>query len=317
MSYTIDVYRRKMDPVTSFVDFALYVAFFPQLVAGPIERAARFMPQICKPRPVTFDHLARGGVLILYGYFLKLVVADNCAIVANQAFALDGGDGGAAARWIGMYAFAFQIFGDFAGYTNIARGIAACFGLDLVVNFRAPYFAASPSEFWRRWHISLSEWLRDYLYVPLGGNRSSAPLVIRNLTITMLLGGLWHGAAWTFVLWGAYHGILLTIYRLFDRTPLGDRSVWGRGAMRVLFFHLVCAGWILFRADSASHAWAFTAGLFGSAEGTSTEWIIEALVRVAPWIGFATVMQALQYRSDDVLVMMRWPRLVRAAFYAI
>ena len=314
MSYTIDVYRRRMPPVTGFIDFALYVSFFPQLVAGPIERAARFMPQILNPRQVTFDCLARGCTLLLYGYFLKVVVADNCAIVANQVFAQTGPVSQAMA-WLGTYAFAFQIFGDFAGYTCIARGIAACLGFDLSINFRAPYMATSPSDFWRRWHISLSQWFRDFLYQPLGGNRCGVRKTVRNLAITMLLVGLWHGAAWTFVVWGAYHGLLLSLYRIFDRAPIDERSAWKRCLMRLLFFHLVCLGWIVFRADSLPQALSITLSLFGGGPPTHATWVVQALIRIAPWIAVVTVIQALQYRSDKVLVMMGWPLRVRVAVY--
>ncbi len=313
LSYTIDVYRRQMAPVTNFIDFALFVSFFPQLVAGPIERAARFMPQIVNPRRIDFDTLARGCTLVLYGYFLKLVVADNCAIVANEVFERSGSIPMGMA-WMGTYAFAFQIFGDFAGYTCIARGIAAFLGFDLSLNFRAPYLAASPSEFWRRWHISLSEWLRDYLYLPLGGSRGGVSKTVRNLFIIMLLGGLWHGAAWTFVVWGAYHGLLLGIYRVVDRIPLLDRPRLTRMLMRLLFFHLVCLGWIIFRADSLPQAWSMMVGLFDG-PATDAGWMVRSLFRIGPWVAAVAVIQALQYRTDDTLVMLRWPLAARVFAY--
>ena len=313
LSYTIDVYRRQMAPVTNFIDFALFVSFFPQLVAGPIERATRFMPQIVNPRRIDFDMLARGCTLVLYGYFLKLVVADNCAIVANEVFQQSGTIPRGMA-WMGTYAFAFQIFGDFAGYTCIARGIAAFLGFDLSLNFRAPYLAASPSDFWRRWHISLSQWLRDYLYLPLGGSRGGVGKTVRNLFITMLLGGLWHGAAWTFVVWGAYHGLLLGIYRVIDRIPFLDRPLLTRVLMRLVFFHLVCLGWIVFRADSLPQAWAMMVGLFDGPPA-SDDWMTHSLFRIGPWVAAVAVIQALQYRSDETLVMLRWPLAVRVLVY--
>lgn len=217
MSYTIDVYRRQLEPTRRFFDFALFVAFFPQLVAGPIERASRLLPQILRPRRRTTEDFRYGAYQVLYGLFLKVVVADNMAAIADAVFASDpaGLSGWEVAA--GVYAFAFQIYGDFAGYSSIARGVARWLGYDLMVNFRMPYLSASPSEFWRRWHISLSTWLRDYLYIPLGGNRAGQRRTYVNLSLTMLLGGLWHGAAWTFVVWGAYQGAILVVYRLFER----------------------------------------------------------------------------------------------------
>ena len=255
MSYTIDIYRREMEPTKELFDFALFVAFFPQLVAGPIERAKRLLPQILSERLVTRESLIDGVYLIGWGLFQKVVVADNLSRIVDPVFAAGSslqGYGG----WdvlLATYAFAFQIFCDFAGYSNIARGLGRCMGFDIMVNFRSPYLAANPSEFWRRWHISLSTFLRDYLYIPLGGNRKGPARTFLNLTVTMVLGGLWHGAAWTFVLWGAYHGLLLMFYRFVTPTATvaSDRSDGIAQAFRiVVFFHLICAGWVIFRAQS-------------------------------------------------------------------
>ena len=254
MSYTIDIYRRTLDPTDSLLDFALFVAFFPQLVAGPIERASHLLPQIVNLAERRADLSGLG--LIALGVFKKVVIADNLATIVEATYA-DPGSTHAVALWIGTYAFALQIYCDFSGYSDIAIGIGRLLGLDIVENFRAPYAAAGPSEFWRRWHISLSSWLRDYLYIPLGGNRGGEWRLKRNLMITMLLGGLWHGAAWNFVLWGAFHGLLLVAFRpaLFRR--LGERldahavARWPALVVRrLVFFHLVCIGWALFRAQS-------------------------------------------------------------------
>jgi D-alanyl-lipoteichoic acid acyltransferase DltB (MBOAT superfamily) len=259
MSYTIDVYRGHANPTQSFSDFALFVCFFPHLVAGPIMRASTLLPQVVEPRRLpNREAWWNGAILILAGLFKKIVIADNMAPIANRVFFhyLENPSVPLSA-WeilVGVYAFAFQIYGDFSGYSSIARGISKWLGFDLVVNFHLPYFAVSPSDFWRRWHISLSTWLRDYLYIPLGGNRKGGLATYRNLMLTMVLGGLWHGANWTFVAWGVYHGILLCGFRLFRvrdvswGTGLGQRIVWVFRA--VLMFNLTCFGWLLFRADN-------------------------------------------------------------------
>ena len=209
MSYTIDVYRRKLPATRNFFDFALFVSFFPQLVAGPIERATKLLPQVLQPRKFSQSNFVEGFYLIILGLFKKVVIADNMAPIVNYIFSRDVSTLSGAEVLVGVYAFAFQIYGDFAGYTDIARGVAKWLGFDLMLNFRMPYFATSPSDFWQRWHISLSSWLRDYLYIPLGGNRQGTLLTYRNLMLTMVLGGLWHGAAWTFVAWGFFHGLIL------------------------------------------------------------------------------------------------------------
>ncbi|MCS6912536.1 MAG: MBOAT family O-acyltransferase [Myxococcales bacterium] len=263
MSYTIDIYRNEVAPTDDFADFALFVCFFPHLVAGPIMRAHTLLPQVVQPRRLQPGAVEEGAVLVGLGLFKKIVIADNMAPIANAVFFrfAEGKwmDMSGAEALAGVYAFAFQIYGDFSGYSSIARGISKWLGFELVQNFRMPYLATSPSDFWRRWHISLSSWLRDYLYIPLGGNRGGARRQYRNLMLTMLLGGLWHGASWTFVAWGFYHGLLLCLFRLF-RIPDAVSGVgWIAGARRlgrvVLMFHLTCIGWLLFRADTFSTAW--------------------------------------------------------------
>jgi alginate O-acetyltransferase complex protein AlgI len=260
LSYTIDVYRKQTRPARDFLDFALYVSFFPQLVAGPIERSSHLLPQVVNPRkPLDEERFRTGLYHVLRGLFLKVVIADNMALIANHVFAQPAGELSAWQVLLGVYAFAFQIYGDFSGYTSIAQGTAKWLGFDLMDNFRHPYFAKSPQEFWQRWHISLSTWLRDYLYIPLGGNRGGSIGTYRNLILTMLLGGLWHGAAWTFVIWGGIHGAWLAIHRLVGSGlhargyhPRGGK-IWG--FVKILAtFHLVCLCWLFFRADSASQA---------------------------------------------------------------
>jgi D-alanyl-lipoteichoic acid acyltransferase DltB (MBOAT superfamily) len=221
-------------------------------------RATNLLTQVMRPRRVTAEGVAEGTFLIFWGLFLKVFVADNLALIVNPVFASSGPYNGAAVL-VALYAFAFQIYADFAGYSNMARGLGKCLGFDLMVNFRLPYVSTNPREFWQRWHISLSTWLRDYLYIPLGGDRRGTGTTYRNLAVTMLLGGLWHGAAWTFVAWGAYQALLLISYRAV-RPPLayarpapepGTLRWWGHV---LVFFHLTCLGWLLFRAQSLTQA---------------------------------------------------------------
>jgi D-alanyl-lipoteichoic acid acyltransferase DltB (MBOAT superfamily) len=254
MSYTIDIYRRETEPTTHLGDFALFVCFFPHLVAGPIMRAHTLLPQVLKPRKLAPGAFEEGLVLVVSGLVKKMVIADNMAPIANAIFFKfqDGnwGDLTGTEALIGLYAFAFQIYGDFSGYSSIARGISKWLGFELVVNFNTPYLAVSPSDFWRRWHISLSTWLRDYLYIPLGGNRGGRFSEYRNLMLTMLLGGLWHGASWTYVAWGFYHGAILCLFRVFGVKDPKRGDGWRWLVRVVLMFHLTCIGWLLFRADS-------------------------------------------------------------------
>jgi len=257
LGYTIDVYRQRIEPCQDVVDFAAYVSFFPQLVAGPIERGGRLIPQLQAQRRLEPAQLLDGALIFCRGLFKKVVIADNVALIVDRSFALAPEELSPVTILLAVYAFAAQIYCDFSGYSDMAVGTGKCMGIELMRNFRAPYLAANPSEFWRRWHISLSEWLRDYLYIPLGGNRGSRSRQARNLLATMVLGGLWHGAAWTFVLWGLFHGVLLIGHRWwrdFRELLPGVRSPWlralGRFAAVVTMFHFTCLGWLLFRAES-------------------------------------------------------------------
>ena len=260
ISYTIDVYRGHTRAARNFLDFALFVSFFPQLVAGPIERSSHLLPQVINPRkPLDEERFREGLFYVLSGLFRKVVIADNMALIANHVFDQPINELNAWQVLLGIYAFAFQIYGDFSGYSMIAQGTAKWLGFDLMDNFRNPYLAKSPQEFWQRWHISLSTWLRDYLYIPLGGNRGGSAKTYRNLILTMLLGGLWHGAAWTFVIWGAIHGAWLALHRLIG-SGLKARGYHPRGGKFLGFvkilatFHAVCLCWLFFRAESASQA---------------------------------------------------------------
>ncbi len=266
MSYTIDIYRRKLAPTRNFIDFALFVAFFPQLVAGPIERAANLLPQISKPRELTRAKMLTGFNLVLLGFFKKVAIADTLAPIVDGIFT-NPGDMTNGLLWTGVYAFSLQIYGDFSGYTDIARGVARILGFELMHNFDAPYLSKTITEFWRRWHISLSSWLRDYLYIPLGGNRQGNVRTYLNLMITMLLGGLWHGAAWTFVFWGLLHGIYLAVHRLY-LSRLKKRAFFRHlptsigNLFKIIFtFHIVALTWIFFRTQDLMSALIYLKGL--------------------------------------------------------
>jgi alginate O-acetyltransferase complex protein AlgI len=273
LSYTLDVYFRKAQPSRSFLDFALYVTFFPQLVAGPIVRATEFLPQCAKPKRATRDQLGWGLYFITLGLFQKVVLADGfLSSAADTVFDFKGGTIFVLDAWLGLLAFSAQIFCDFAGYSTCAIGVALCLGFVLPDNFRSPYAAIGLSDFWRRWHITLSSWLRDYLYVPLSGNRSGVVRTLVNLMVTMFLGGLWHGASWTFVAWGVLHGFYLVVEHLLRQIFEGYQ--WLKvGLVRVglgfLTFFLVTLAWVFFRSSDFPSAWSLMESLFDfSASGS-------------------------------------------------
>ena len=269
LAYIVDVYFRRLKPADSLVDYALFISLFPHLIAGPIQRPSHLLPQVQVPRTFHSERFFDGLMLIVSGLFRKVVIADNCALLADAAFNGRLGDPSLAVVAVGVYAFAWQIYGDFSGYSDMARGSAQLLGFHFMVNFRQPYLSQSLQDFWRRWHISLSTWLRDYLYISLGGSRHGERRTYRNLMLTMLIGGLWHGANWTFVVWGGIHGVGLSIERFVRRLFGGDvegsstapgprRGVWLR---RILVFHVVCLSWIFFRATSIRDAFSFLGGL--------------------------------------------------------
>jgi len=256
MTYTIELHRGNVEPTADLVDFALFVCFFPLLLSGPIERAKTLLPQIRNPRLITSEHGREGLWLIAWGLFKKVYVADNLAQIVDPVFAPNWHGTGSEVL-IALYAYAGQIYCDFSGYTDIARGVAKLLGFDVRLNFNLPYLATNPSDFWRRWHMSLSTWLRDYVYIPLGGSREGLWKTCRNLFVTMVLVGLWHGAAWTFIVWGAYHGVLLVLHRLASagKNPwITDLGFVGRPLGMVGMFHLTCLGWLFFRAQSLGQA---------------------------------------------------------------
>ena len=297
------MYRGRLEPCRDFLDFALFVSFFPQLVAGPIERAVNLLPQFTRPRELTWARTSEGLWLLIWGYTKKVFIADNVAVLVDAAFGSEASGGGAQAL-IGVYAFAVQIYCDFSGYSDIARGLAKLLGIDLMLNFNLPYFAQNPSDFWRRWHISLSTWLRDYLYISLGGNRSGLTNTYRNLFLTMLLGGLWHGAAWTFVAWGAFHGGLLVVHRALGGL-LPDLGKLGRGVNVIVMFHLTCLGWLLFRAESLGQAWSLFASVFANFALDAIA--MDGLVALLGYSAILVGVQLLQYARDDLLIFFRLP----------
>jgi len=309
LSYVIDVYRRDLEPEPSLVQFALFVSFFPQLVAGPIERAKHLLPQL-RDLPTSMRQIDWSGsaFLILRGLFRKVVIADGVAPLVNEVFASPGRYGSITVA-AGVIAFSLQIYGDFAGYTDIARGTARLFGVDLMQNFKAPYLSTGFTEFWRRWHISLSTWLRDYLYVPLGGNRGSRWQTYRNLMITMLLGGLWHGAAWGFVVWGALHGLYLAVERWFARDRVGATG-YARLPVAVVFI-VVTVTWIPFRAPNLASALDVLQALVGPIGGVQ----LVAAPLVVGLMGLLTLFIDKADLSGRVDPFRESPSLVRGIAY--
>ncbi len=302
MSYTIDVYRKQTPPTHSFLDFALFVTFFPQLVAGPIVRATQLVPQFFKEHQATRPQLVWGLGLMTWGLFQKVVLADTfLAPTADAVFGAGAPVLGLDA-WLGTLAFSGQIFFDFAGYSTVAIGSALCLGFSLPENFRYPYAAIGFSDFWRRWHISLSSWLRDYLYIPLGGNRHGSVRTNANLLITMLLGGLWHGAAWTFVAWGLLHGIYLWAERLL--TARFGGQAWltrpmARLGLGLLTFLLVLVTWVFFRASDFATAGSILRSMVGMTPDGAP---VIATIEMVKTIVVISALLVLQWRLRDAML---------------
>jgi D-alanyl-lipoteichoic acid acyltransferase DltB (MBOAT superfamily) len=317
ISRTIDSYQRRYQPRYSIVNYAAFHAFFPQLVAGPIERAGHLMPQFETVRPLDRRLFTTGSLLFLWGLYQKVVIADNVAPIADAVFNAPANHG-AGATLAAVLAFAVQIYCDFCGYSNMARGLARCLGFDLMVNFNLPYFARTPSEFWQRWHISLSRWLRDYLYIPLGGNRGGRLAMYRNLMITMLLGGLWHGASWTFVAWGAFHGAIQVAYRalkidrLVERSSIrAPRGVLIQTASWLVTMSLVCVGWILFRSRTFADALAVLGNLLGNSGYPAGAESSGAFITLFGYCAPLIAVEIYQRASGRLEVLTAGPFLVR------
>jgi alginate O-acetyltransferase complex protein AlgI len=314
MSYAIDVYRRELPATRNLLHFLSYVSFFPQLVAGPIERAKHLLPQFGRTVVITRAMLEEGIWLMIWGMFKKVVIADNLAPLAEMVYG--GTEFSSISVALGTVAFALQIYCDFSGYSDIARGSARVLGFDIMWNFDVPYSATSLRDFWRRWHISLSTWLRDYLYVPLGGNRLGSGRTYLNLIITMLLGGLWHGAAWNFVLWGLWHGIGLAGQRFWSehfgvpKSPsLSRRTVtWSATLIFVLY------GWLLFRAGSFAKVVEMTSALVNfSSPPWASSFVLNLIFFATPLV----LMELWQVRSKNRLVALSLPGWMKAGLQGL
>jgi alginate O-acetyltransferase complex protein AlgI len=305
MSYTIDVYRREIPATRNLLNFLAYVSFFPQLVAGPIQRPGHLLPQFERTLTVTRPMIEEGVWLMIWGMFKKVFIADNLDPLVSMVYGSTSYS--AAAVLLGTLAFAFQIYCDFSGYSDIARGAARILGFDIIWNFNLPYIATSVREFWRRWHISLSTWLRDYLYISLGGNRGSSARTYCNLFITMVLGGLWHGAAWNYVLWGMWHAGGLMINRAFGR-PLPRALAW---AMTMAF---VLYGWLLFRAKSLDQIIDMTRAL---GHFSAPAWLNGYLINLSVFVLPLVAMEVWQAKSRNLMVPLAlrpWARAILQGF---
>lgn len=334
IAYSVDIYRGKAQPARDLLTFAAYLSFFPQLVAGPIERPNDLLPQFTKAAEFAWEHIHRGLRLLLVGAFKKIFVADNCALLANHVF---NGQTELNAPWalLGVVAFAFQIYGDFSGYTDLARGAARLLGIHLNPNFRFPYFARGPSDFWARWHITLSAWFRDYVYIPLGGNRAGTTRTLGNLWITMVLAGLWHGASGIFILWGAFHAALLTLYRLVpwlgkleqaeQAAPVvsspsppivGEGRSEGQATFAVaLMFAFTLVGWAIFRAPNLA--------VLGNWFAAFVNWspVADAWGKPALWLALHSVplllLQLATLPARDEVEFGHWPWAARGLVFVI
>jgi alginate O-acetyltransferase complex protein AlgI len=333
ISYAVDLYRGKLKAATHFWDFALFWAYFPPLFAGPIDRASELLPQITSPRKITLEQISEGLFLILIGLVKKVAIADGLSVYVNLIYG-SSGDISRQSIILATLFYTLQIYCDFCGYSDIARGISKLFGIELRLNFDLPYFSKTPSEFWRRWHMSLSTWLRDYLYIPLGGSRKGEWATYRNLMLTMLLGGFWHGAAWNFILWGGYQGALLCGYKVLgiQDGPAPARAAveeagrsqsqlsWLTGLVgdllaRVFFLGLTCYGWLLFRATSWGQVLRFTEALvWDPMPGAFTP--PDPTLPVVLGVSLLILYEAIQYVSSQSQIRRRAPIQLKALFYA-
>jgi alginate O-acetyltransferase complex protein AlgI len=325
MSYTLDVYRKKLDPAENFFDFALYVSFFPQLIAGPIERGTRLLPQILAPRTISLDKIYHGVYLFFWGLFLKVFIADNLALVVDPVFAkttaYDGGN-----VLLAVYAFSIQIYCDFAGYSFMAIGLGKVMGIELMENFRRPYFSKNISDFWRRWHISLSSWFRDYVFSPFfiyiesHPKLKNIPLTTRHgiaffvtLMVTEYLLGLWHGAGWNFGFFGIYHGLAIWAYYKV-------RKRWDRMNFYIqvfLTFHIACGGWLVFRAPTLAQAGEMFNAILFNFQLNPELGLASTATSLIAFSGVLIVVQVLQDWKNDTFVMLKTPILVRSSFFVL
>ena len=325
LSYSIDVFKRKLEPTKDFIAYAAFVSFFPQLVAGPIERATHLLPQFYKNREFDYSKAVDGMRQILWGLFKKIVIADNCAQFANLIFN-NSADLNGSTLVLGALFFTFQIYGDFSGYSDIAIGTARLFGFDLMQNFNFPYFSRDIAEFWRRWHISLSTWFRDYLYIPLGGSRGSTRMKIRNTIIIFVVSGFWHGANWTFIIWGALNGLYFLPLLLtknnrknLDTVAQGRLLPTAKEFFQIFFtFGITVFAWIFFRAENINHAFRYIVGIFSSSLFSIPDHFggINALITIVLTILFVLIEwsgREQQYAIQHLGI--KWKRPLRYALY--
>ena len=311
ISYLVDVYRGTVRPADQSLDACLYVVFFPTLLAGPIDRAATFFQQLKQEVVFDSDRFKSGALLFLGGMVKKIIIADTLAKPVAYAFN-DSQSFSGAALLLAVYCFTFQIYCDFSGYTDMARGTARILGIDVIENFQRPYFAASITEFWHRWHVSLSTWLRDYVYIPLGGSRCASGKMYRNLFVTMVVGGLWHGAQWTFVVWGALHGLLLVCHKGWCRLRFsltGSSRVWRLVAL-LCTFHAVALGWVFFRADTLASALQVLSRIAQWAPGFGLPWLLPGIL-----IPAFVVVEIIGSRRPLQQTLLQRPRLARFVLY--
>ena len=325
LSYSIDVYRGKIEPTKDILAFFAFISFFPQLVAGPIERATNLLPQFLNKREFDYDTAVDGMRQILWGLFKKIVVADNCAVYVDQVFSTYTEQSGSTLLLAAIF-FTFQIYGDFSGYSDIAIGTAKLFGIKLMRNFNVPYFSRDIAEFWRRWHISLTTWFRDYVYIPLGGSRVSKAKVIRNTFLIFLVSGFWHGANWTFIAWGAYHAVLFLPLILLGKNRKYTNQVaegrllptWKETGQILLTFFLAVIGWIIFRAESIGLAWEYICGMmqFGTLRASyqlfSEYYVVDKTI-------FVLLMLIVEWihrgQSHGLVISNSCPRYIRVLVY--
>lgn len=323
LSYSIDVYKRKIEPTRDVVAFLAYVSFFPQLVAGPIERATNLLPQFARERCFDYKEAVVGMRQILWGLFKKMIIADRCAWYVDDVWA-DYGTQSASSLVLAAVLFSFQIYGDFSGYSDVAIGTSKLFGIKLMRNFNVPYFSRDIAEFWRRWHISLTTWFRDYIYIPLGGSRVSKLKVVRNTFVIFLVSGLWHGANWTYVVWGAFHAVLFLPMILLGKNRKHIEVVasnsklptLGESIQMIGTFILVSLGWIIFRAPSIGEAFLFVKGMCSVSLFTLPEiipFVTLALVFVMVMIEW--ISRKSSYEFDISWIKKRWIRII--VYYAI
>ncbi len=330
LSYVFDIYNRKIEPSRNFISYSLFVSFFPLLVAGPIERATHLLPQMEKPRTFNYSQAVDGLRQILWGLFKKIVIADNCAEIANQVFDHSSSYSGVTLILGGVF-FAFQIYGDFSGYSDIALGTARLFGFELLRNFAFPYFSRDIAEFWRRWHISLSSWFRDYLYIPLGGNKGSVMRKVRNVFIIFLVSGFWHGANWTFIAWGALNALYILPLVIAGKNRSNIETVaQGRVlpslkefSQMLLTFGLAVFAWIFFRAESLTHALQYVknmfTGLFArSSYNEALHFMQHTMGYTIPLLLLVFVLTEWSGREQKYALermALKYPRFLRWTFY--